>query len=259
MSLDIGGLVREGFDRTVSRNGLLLVVVFYLVGVPSAIASSELNRQLVGEAMTAPTPAPGTTPAGPGLGLPVSVAALLTVVLSIVSVVLLVGAIRTFLGEDTETLDPSDFTDNIVWLFVNILVGGIVFGILIAIGFALLVIPGIFLLVSLFFWNYVIIDEGANFVEGFQRSWSLTSGNRLELFLLGVVIAVIGLLINVVFGIPGAFLPDLAAPLVGQIGSAFATVFFYATGARTYLALTGEDGGTADEPSEPVGTEHALE
>jgi len=262
MSVDISGLVAEGFDRTVSRNGLLLVAIFYLVGVPNAVVTADLRRGLAGGTATSPAtvPTPGLTPAAE-LGLSVAVAGLLALALWAVSTVVTIGAIRTFLGADTETIDTSDFTRDLGWLFVNLLVGGLVFGLLVGIGVLLLVVPGVFLLVSLYFWNFVVVDEGANFVDGLERSWSLTSGERLELFLLGVVVAVVQLLVNVVFGLPGAVLPALAAPLFGQIGSAFGTVFVLATGARTYRALGGGDGGPADAGGgeEPVGTEHALE
>jgi len=79
-------------------------------------------------------------------------------------------------------------------------------------------------------------------VRGFRRSWRLTSGRRLRLFLLGLVVFVAVVVVNLVFGAVGAVLGFLSPALslvVGQVGSAVTTVFVWATLAAAYRQLDG--------------------
>lgn len=247
MSVDVGRMVSEGVDRTVARNGLILVALTYVLSIPSGMLGADFNRGMGNSA--------AMTSNAPALGLPLGAAIALWLVLVLVSTVVTVGMIRTFVGDETEELDVDDFTDNVGVVLVNLVVGGLVFGFLIGIGFVLLIVPGLFLLTSLFFWNYYVVVDDVSFIEGFQRSWELTSGERLSLFLLGVVAVVINLLINVVFGLPGLVVSGAPAFLISQVGTAVGQVFIVATGARTFVDLTGRQHETR-APSDPG---HAVE
>lgn len=247
MSVDIGGLVREGIERTTERNGLLLVGVLFVVGLLNGLFSASITRGM----MPMQAGRPGMLQPGgyaPSLGLSPVVAGVLSLLLGVVSILVTIGAVRTFVSEETEALPREHFTRNALWTVINLIVGGIVFGIAVGIGFLLLIVPGIFLLVSLFFWNVYVIVEDQNFIEGLQSSWALTGGNRLRLFALGVVVAVVGFAISVVFGIPGIVLPDAVGFVIVQIGSAITGVFTTATLSRTYVHLTegAADAGEAE-------------
>lgn len=238
MSVDIGQAVQEGGKRTVARNGLYLVAIVWVLGVLNGLFSASIARNAM-QGVPGQVPM-GAQPMGPSLGLSPAVAGILSFLVSLAGLVVAAAAIRTFVTEDTETIPGERFTRNIGWMLVNLIIGWIVFGIVVGIGLVLLVIPGIFLLVSLFFWGFYVVLEDQNFVDGFRNSWDLTRGNRLVLFVLGVLVAIIGLVVSWVFGIVqlagvGGFL-GLA---VAQIGSAFATVFTIATAARTFEQLRG--------------------
>ncbi|PSQ08636.1 hypothetical protein BRC93_14835 [Halobacteriales archaeon QS_5_70_15] len=139
--------------------------------------------------------------------------------------------------DETETLPREHLTEDLLWPAANLLVGGVVFGIAVAIGFVLLVIPGLFLLVSLLFWEVFVAVEGDNFVEGFRHSWDLTGGRRLRLFALGVAVVLLALVVSVVFAIPGVVLPSVLGFPIEQVGSALVGVFVLATIAETYDRL----------------------
>ena len=47
MSLDIGAALSRGLDRTVKKNGLILVGVFFLVNVVQSIVSESLLKQVL--------------------------------------------------------------------------------------------------------------------------------------------------------------------------------------------------------------------
>ncbi|WP_137283746.1 hypothetical protein [Halorussus salinisoli] len=255
MPIDIGGVVSDGYERTVARNGLLFIGIFYLISLLDGLFSPAPAQPTtlpdpVGRPGMGPVPADGMQPYAPSLGLSPVVTSLLSFLLGIISIVVTIGALRTFVSEETEQLPEEHFRHNLLWAGLNLIIGGIIFGITITIGFIFLVVPGLFLLVSLFFWEIYVAVEDQNFIEGFQNSWRLTRGHRLRLFGLGIVIVIIALLVSIGFGIPVVFLPDILGFLIAQLGSAFLGVFFLATVAQTYNQLIAMENESRVERSE---------
>jgi uncharacterized membrane protein len=82
-------------------------------------------------------------------------------------------------------------------LLLNYLVGSIVYGIMVAVGFVFLIIPGIYLAVKYQFYDYLIVDKGMGPIEAIKRSGVLTEGvkRNLVLFWLALVgINILGML-----------------------------------------------------------------
>lgn len=102
-----------------------------------------------------------------------------------------------------------------------------------------LVIPGMFPAVSLVFAQLAVVLEDAGVIEALRRSRGLTSGNRLRLFALGLIIVGGGAIAGGVFGFIGVFLP-----LVGAVASAIVTsvVSLFALGVLvgSYRQLAGD-------------------
>lgn len=65
--------------------------------------------------------------------------------------------------------------------------------IILTIGFALLVIPGIYLAIRLSFFQALIVEEDAGILESIQKSWEMTKGQEMNIFL--VALASIGIMI----------------------------------------------------------------
>lgn len=258
MPIDITALLQRGYERTVARTGLIFAGIFYVVSVLNALFTPELPRQpftpermpeWVPEGIRSPEfVSAGSQPYAPSLGLSPAVAGLLSLGLAIVSLVITVAAIRTFVGGETEKIPPEYARRNIVWVGLNLVVGSIVFAIALAIGFVLFVIPGLFLLVSLIFWEVHVVVEDENFVDGFRNSWELTSGHRLRLFALGVVVAFVSVVVSALFGIPAPLVPDVLGFLIAQIGSALLSVFSLATIAETYNRLLAMEADRTEGP-----------
>lgn len=240
MSIDIGQAIEEGGRRTVAQNGLYLVVITWVLGVLNGLFGNTVARGMFQQFQGAMGPGMGPgAMMGPSLGLSPGLAGVLSLLVTLATLVVAAAAIRTFVTDDTETLPGKRFTRNLGWMLVNLVVGGIVFGIAVGIGFVLLVIPGLFLLVSLFFWSFYVVVDDENFVEGFSNSWGITKGNRIMLFVLGVLVAIISIVVSWVFGIPQLVgLTGWIGLVVAQLGSAIASVFALATAARTFLQLT---------------------
>jgi len=94
--------------------------------------------------------------------------------------------------------------------FFNFLPAYILFLVIITIGFALFIVPGLYLLLRLQFFFASMVDEDNGLIASFKRSWNITKGQTLQLFvvfLIQLLLCTIGL---IVFGI-GIF---VAIPLI---------------------------------------------
>jgi hypothetical protein len=249
MKVDISAVLEGGYEKTVARTGVQFAAVFFALSALNALFAPEpetlpMEDSPVGDV----APAGGGGPTGPSLGLSPTVAGLLSLLVTILSALVAIAAIRTFVAGETESIPEEYFTRSIVWVAVNFVIGGIAFAIVVGIGLVFLVVPGLFLLVSLFFWQVFIAVEDENFFEGFRHSWQLTKGRRFGLFVLGVVVIFVALVISIAFGIPGVFFPAILALLVEQVGSALVFVFVLAATAEAYNQLTAADheGDTVD-------------
>ncbi len=97
--------------------------------------------------------------------------------------------------------------------YVGGVLAGLLLGLAIVIGFALLVIPGLVLAVRLAFVPFLVADEGLGAIAALRASWRLTSGYSWTLVgagLLGVALAIVGLILLVVGVIPASILVYLA-------------------------------------------------
>lgn len=71
---------------------------------------------------------------------------------------------------------------------------GLIYGLIVCIGLAFLIVPGIYLAIRLQFFFISIVEENTGVVESLKRSWEITQGASMQLFLLmlvslGIVIA----------------------------------------------------------------------
>jgi hypothetical protein len=252
MSIDIEAALRRGLARTVARNGLLLAGVLFVVSTINAIVGLGVARWVSNRGvLPAGVPFPGEV-SGSLFAIPPAVGGLVSLLAGLATVVLTIGALRTFVSDETERLPGEHFTQNVVWPGVNFVVGAVVFAVIVGLGFVLFVVPGIFLLVALVFWTVYVAVEDRNFLEGMRESWALTRGHRVRLFLLGVAVAIVELVASAVFGI-GGVAGSTVGVLVAQIGGALTTVFTLATLAAVYdqlVALPAEEEETVTADSE---------
>lgn len=251
MAVDIGQAVQEGGKRTIAKNGLYFVAIFWVLSIISELMGNTIARDTMPQVPVGMGPgSPMGSPAvGPSLGVSPGIAGVVSLVAGLIALTVFAAALRTFVAGETETIPSEYFTRNLVWMLINLIIGGFIFSLVVLIGLFFLIIPGIFLLVSLFFWNLYVVVEDQNFIDGFQNSWTLTKGNRISLFILGVIVVIIAAVISGVFGFPQLLIGGVIGLVIAELGSAFGTVFTVATAARTYQQLT-----TSDEPTEPEPT-----
>lgn len=127
---------------------------------------------------------------------------LMDIVFSIVDVWLTLGltviVLRVVRGQPTDFSQLfSQDTDRVI----TYIVASIIFGIAVALGFVLFIIPGIIISIMYSMFGYVIVDEGAGILESLQRSQALTSGHLMDLLWIGIVFILLNMVGALLFGI----------------------------------------------------------
>lgn len=259
MTFDINAALSEGWDRTTSSTGLTLIVAFVAVAVATTLVTNSLLRQFFLESnfieqvmQDAP---PGAmdefrrefeNQVGAGvLDIAIGPLLALVVVLWVARILLRIGAIRWFVEVRSGGLSAGLFTRRILWTVLNLIVGGILYAVTVGIGLIFLIAPGIFFAVALFFYNYEIVVEGENAIEALSNSWGLTKGHRLELFLLGLLFAVAGIVLGWLtspFTIPD---PTLQAVVSTTLTAALG-VLGIGVAAAAYRQLQAESGESVE-------------
>ncbi|PAU84638.1 hypothetical protein CK500_03745 [Halorubrum salipaludis] len=182
MSLQIGSTVTNGLRRVANRNGLLLVLASVLVGTAWQVAFNS--------AMAASLPPEVAGQLAPVVDAPFPVLAAFAVVSFLVLPVVSVAAIRTFVAGETDRVPREFVTRRIGWVVANLVVGGMVLGVLVMVGTVLFVVPGIIVYVALLFMAVFVAVEDENFVAAMGDSWRLTRGNWIRLFVLILIVTV---------------------------------------------------------------------
>lgn len=264
MSLSVGDALRDGLGRTFERNGLQLIAVFVGLRLVSTVADDTLTRASIelarqrgvfpGPATTGFLPTMADTPTPYALALGLTGGLLLVLAAALLGEAIRIVAVRTLVSDRTDAIPVAFARRNIVVATLNGFVGGLVVFTLTAIGLVLLVVPGVFLALSFFFVRQEIAVRDVNFVDAMAGSWELTSGNRVELFGLAVVVLLVGFAASVPGFIVG-FLSPAVGTTVNAIAQAIVLAFGVASAAQAYNQLRAPD---AEEPPEEETYEGAL-
>ncbi|MFC6865091.1 hypothetical protein ACFQGE_16710 [Halomicroarcula sp. GCM10025817] len=242
MALQIGRAISNGVRRSLSPVGIVLIV---LTAVYVLLFSSSVNTIIANQ-----LPPDVQQQAQIGLTLPLSSvgAGVVGLAALVFGMVLYIAAARAFTrtGPDRGSVTGSLFTRRIGRALVSAVGANIVIGIATFIGFLLLVIPGIFLMVSFAFGLFVIAVEDARLMASLRRSWDIARENRWRLagllLLVGVVTGLISSLGSVV---------SFVSPTAGQVVSLLVTtplvVVNYAIIADAYLQLRDGGSGVLDQ------------
>jgi hypothetical protein len=257
MAVNVTIILKKAANRSVKRNGLMLMGILFVLSLLSGLLGASIAQYTANQQFV-----PLEVQTNAVFALPPLIAGVLSLLIGLASLVVGIAAIRVFVTDETEQVPREYFTRNMGWAVLNFIVGAIVFGIAVALGFVALIIPGIFLLVTLAFWTIFVAVEDQNFIEGFRQSWGLTRGHRLKLLLLGIVVLLISVVINAIFGV-GFVGGALVGLVLAQVGSAIVTVFSTAALAATYTeltALSAEEGRVSveEEPAPPTGGAESL-
>lgn len=248
MALQIGRAFQDGIDELLSERGALFAGAFIVYGLLSSVVWASLSRaftelfleQLPNEAQVSQAAMAASNPLA--LDIPLAVAAVGALVLYVVSEALNIVAIRAFASGDRDPI-PDDVSRRLGKTVAVTIAAAILTGIATAIGFILLIIPGIVLAVLFFFVRQEIALNDSGILESISNSIGLVSDNLLTTAVLAIVLVVIGLVVGFVFQALPLPLPALALTTITTAVSGIVTVLSIAVTTVAYLQVTEPEHG----------------
>jgi hypothetical protein len=125
----------------------------------------------------------------------------------------------------------------------RVIVAAILASIGIAIGFALLFIPGLILVLMWWVFVPVIVVEGVGVIEAFGRSRGLTRGHRWGILGLLVIVGIAQSIVALLAGLIGNLFGPMAAEILNTLVALFFTAFSSVLAAVGYYFLRAEKEG----------------
>lgn len=235
-------LISAGFNFVFKRTDILLwlAIPYTIVSILESLSSSVS----VGD----------TDP----FGILVGVGSLFA---SIIYIVVSAAALYTVThnGREVSLAEATTWAKKNIWsfLWVSILTMLVIMG-----GFALFLIPGLIVGVSIYFSQYIFANEGIKGMAALRRSRQLTSGywwpvaNKLASVLLATILIfiIVGLLIGIIAGLSGVEnATETLLNIVGHFFSAVGIMVGLTVGSNIYQALLAKSPvGTVSEASDSV-------
>lgn len=248
-SLDVEEALRNAYGKTKARTGLVLIAAFFVIQLASTVASQSSTARTLEQMDQLPpfmqdTLFEGAIQPGPlAFELPQSLITLLSLATTVLSIAAAIVAYRVFASNAREKIPEEAYKRNIGMATLNGIVAGFVFGVLVVIGFLLLIVPGIYLITALAFFLVFVALEDESFIDSLSSSWELTEGRRLSVFLLFVAIVLVQIVAAVFGGIASAVasfaVPELGALVEVAVGAAL-SVYSLAVLTEAYFQLRGE-------------------
>ncbi len=134
-------------------------------------------------------------------------ALLWSIVSTIASIIIQVGLIKIVL--DIHDGKPFNLANlySMSQFAARFLGASILYGLIVVAGLILLVIPGIYFAIKLQFYSFFIVDKNTGIMDSLKKSWAITKGAELNLFLfalavlainiLGAILLFVGLLVTI--------------------------------------------------------------
>lgn len=220
--IDIGACVKRGFDLTIRNFGMILLVGITYIGITFAanLILSAIDSALgLGQSQQVFRSSESGNPATMAfLASTTRTASPLNVIVSqLLSIFMSLGLVRVGLnfvsGRDVSVAQL--FGEGRKML--RAIGAYIIFGVAFAIGLLLLIVPGIYIMLRYGQFLTAIVDRDMGIMEAFSYSSSITTNNRLNIFLLGllsILIVIAGLLalcIGLIFAYPVIWLSWLVS------------------------------------------------
>jgi len=202
-SFNIGDAIRYGWE--IVKNNIAFFIIMLLIVYGLSITISFVARH-VGM-----------------LGIIVTLAGL------VVQFLMAIGMVKIVLGFiDNRKPALGELFDGLP-LVINYFIANIIFVVVCAMGFICLIVPGIYLMCRLIFWQFFVVDRNLGPVEALQASWEATRGIALNVFLFGMVLWLLNLVGLICLGV--GLLVTIPISMV-------AVAYVY----RTLLAQMAQDG-----------------
>lgn len=126
----------------------------------------------------------------------------LIILASLITFIYVTSYMAVYTKSPDNVVKNSEVWSKVAKAFLPILGGSILFGILVAIGTILCIIPGIIIYVYLGFYGYVYVNEERSIIDSFYRSYKLITNNWWITFGYGIIFFIILSIVGVIFAIP---------------------------------------------------------
>lgn len=155
---------------------LVGIVVGLVSGLPGILANTISNRNV-------------------WLGVVLNIAGL------ILSLLVSLGIIKvSLLVLDEKQAKLADLFSQYRYI-LHYLAGSILYGLIVFVGFILLIIPGILFSVRMQFWSYFIVDRGMGPIAALKASWKMTKGSAINLLLFDILLGLVNILGALALGV----------------------------------------------------------
>lgn len=221
--INVGGCVKRGFELTTRNFGMILLVgiVYFAVSLGSDFILSLLDGLLWPVAVPEPPISAPESPeeiiAAMTAGWQTGSGPLTQIIGQIVAIFLSLGVTRVGLN----IASGRDFSIGMLFGGGNKLLPAIgaslIFWAMVAVGLMLLIVPGIYLALRYGQYLTAMVDRNLGVMESFSYSSTITTGNRMNLFLLfllSMAVALAGMLalcVGLIFAIPVVWLAWMVA------------------------------------------------
>jgi hypothetical protein len=212
--MQVSAALRRGFDRVVTGEGGQLMAVFsalfLFIGTPAIVDGAPESRLVLGIINTAAI---------------------------ILSMMVAAVAFRTFTDYNPVTGLSAAMDGSLGFATAHLLVGTVVATVIIGLGF-ILIIPGIYLFISLLFWPVIVATADEDLMDAFRQSWSVTQEYKWQLLLLVSGIVVVAAVANLFAGIVALVTPQFLQLVLFSALNAFVVVFGIASVSDAYTQIT---------------------
>jgi hypothetical protein len=244
MSLQLSKAVTDGLRRVPTATGVVLLVTTFLLQLTVLTSINTLLVAANPEAATALGPTlPVTGAAAGGLLAAAGLANLLFLVV-------VTRALARPLA-DLSSLPATLVTRRPFRATLTMLVTTVIVSVLTTVGFAFVILPGLYLTACFLFAFFVVSVEDRGVVGALRRTWALSSGNRLRLVVLVAINVFGGVTIGVVWTIARVAGAATAGAVLNAGLTAVLSTCVLAITASAYLQLAGGD-RDADEVATPA-------
>ncbi|MCL5113907.1 MAG: hypothetical protein M1372_01930 [Patescibacteria group bacterium] len=119
----------------------------------------------------------------------------------IISIMVQIGFTKIIIDlHDGKPLNYSHFY-SLYRLTLRFIGASILYGLIVMVGFILLIIPGIIWAIKFQFYSFLIVDKGVGVMDSLKQSSAMTEGVKVDLFLFGLLLVVINIIGAVALGI----------------------------------------------------------
>lgn len=123
--------------------------------------------------------------------------------------------------------------------YIRLLVSSIVVGIVVVAGLVALIIPGIFLTIQLFFYDYAILIDDNSVVDSLKKSWKIVKGKWWNVFALALILSLFSAVLVFVAGISALVSPIVSLAIYFLV-ILFMTPWYLSAFTFAYLQLRGK-------------------